>query len=267
MNETQNNITNQLILEEILRNRTELKNTIEASETRLLKQVEELNNKLNNLEKENADLKNKIKILETKNKKNNIVLFGLENSEKISPQFICQQLKRHLDVDVIEADINNLYLSGNSQNGPVVVEFLSYIKKNSVMKNCYKLKGTTISIAHDLNFEERQKNKILRKHLNLARQNKNNVCYIKKNKLYVNGNIYTSDELENKDNIEQKLTVTPHLEKHQNTQHPHSTQNEITSELTLPVFKQQSTSSAGAIKKQLKETPGIKEKIRTRSVK
>ncbi|KAJ8965829.1 hypothetical protein NQ314_003876 [Rhamnusium bicolor] len=196
MNDSSNAITNQLIYEEILKNRTELKNTIDASETRLLQKIEELNKRLNTLEKENLNLKTKIEILETRDKKNNIIIFGINKPvDTISPQFICQKLNHLLDTDLTELDLNNAHSLGNSENSPIKVEFVRYLTKNTVLQNCHKLKGIDISISHDLTFQQRRENKTLRKHLQLTRQ-REDVCYIKNNKLYVNGKTYTPQDLE-----------------------------------------------------------------------
>lgn len=67
---------------EIVGNREELKNSIEASEVRVFLENESLNNKVKQLEKENTELKNKVKILERDNIKNKLVIFGIERNSK-----------------------------------------------------------------------------------------------------------------------------------------------------------------------------------------
>lgn len=149
-------ITNAKIYEEIIRSKSELKNIIEASETRLLLKVEELKSRLNILEKENLFLKNKLENLENTNKKNNIIVYGLRTPEhKITPEYICEKLNLLLSVDLKESDINNAYCLGVSETSPVKVELISYIKKLNILQNGYKLKGTKVFIAHDLTFKQR----------------------------------------------------------------------------------------------------------------
>ncbi|KAJ8960093.1 hypothetical protein NQ317_014279, partial [Molorchus minor] len=119
--------------------------------------------------------------IEQQNKKNNIVIFGIKKSRSdITPQYICQKLNELLDIELNELDISNLYSLGNVENSPIKVEFASYIKTIYTLKHCNKLKGKNITIAHDLTLNQRQENQILRKHLNLAKKNTNNICHIRK---------------------------------------------------------------------------------------
>lgn len=63
------NVTLKGIYNEIVKIKTDLKNIVEASETRVVFKIESLNNKSNNLEKENLALKDKIESLERQNRK------------------------------------------------------------------------------------------------------------------------------------------------------------------------------------------------------
>lgn len=280
-------ITNQIILEEIQKNRTELKYSIEASEARLLLEVAALNNKIVKLEIENTELKNKIEELERQNRQNNIVIFGLETSEEeINGKQICQDLKRLIHTDVIESDINNCYRLGKSVECPIKVEFVSYLKKKQILANCKNLKGTNVYIAHDLTPEQRNENQILRRHLNNARQNKNNTCFIKNNKLHINKKIYTPNDLLEIEESEVYLInqnhsapSTPTTFKHFSTtttietiSDTKNTPKQIAEDVgqgKLPLFKiqKEDTLKASSDKKQMKTTQKSQppEKISTRS--
>lgn len=202
-------ITINTLYEEVLKNRNEIRSYIEASEVRLLLKIEELKLRLDSVEKENLTLQNRIEYLERTNKKNNIIIFGLiKDDEKITTTLIIQELNKLLELNLAETDINNLYRLGQFENSPVKVEFISYLKKIQVLKNCSKLKGTNISIVHDLTPQQRQDNQILKKHLKVAKQNRNNICYIKKNKLHINEEIYTLEQLREKENYEDFLMET-----------------------------------------------------------
>lgn len=185
-----------VLREEITRNRTEIKAAIEASESRLLLKIEELNHRVNKLETENNFLTNKIETLEITSKKNNIIIFGLQTSEDLSPLTVCKELNTRLDVEVQVSDLNNIYRLKTQGRKPLKVEFISYLKKLEVLKQCKKLKGSGITIANDLTYKQRCQNRILRSHLNQARQNTSDRSYIKGNKLYINNRAYTVEELE-----------------------------------------------------------------------
>ncbi|KAG5876062.1 hypothetical protein JTB14_004421 [Gonioctena quinquepunctata] len=102
-----------VLKEEIIKNRKEIKSAIEASESKLLLKIAELNHRVNNLEAENTILNNKIEALEITTKKNYIIIFGLEDSGEVSPSTFCKDIKKLLDVDVHISDLNNLYRSRN----------------------------------------------------------------------------------------------------------------------------------------------------------
>lgn len=72
------NMTFKQLYEKIIESNTELKNLIDTSEIRLLLQKESLKNILRNLEEENIDLKRKVESLERNNRKNNLLIFCLE---------------------------------------------------------------------------------------------------------------------------------------------------------------------------------------------
>lgn len=126
--------------------------------------------------------------------------------EEINTDFITAEIKKLLDIDVSEADINNFYSLGNKENCPLKLEFVSHLKKVSILRNAKKLKGTNISIANDMTTKQREENKILRKHLFIAKQNNNNTCYIKKNQLYINNKIYTAHELKQLEDTDDKIS-------------------------------------------------------------
>lgn len=78
MNSQFSNDQLQILYNEIVNSKIELKTVIEASEARLLMTVESLNEKIRHLEKENQNLKSKVEILERNSKKNGILVFGLK---------------------------------------------------------------------------------------------------------------------------------------------------------------------------------------------
>lgn len=199
------------IHEEILKNRTEIKNYIEASETRLLMKIEKLKNTVFNLEKENKNLKEEIEYIKRSQKKKNILIFGLnKKKEEVTAGNLCEDLKNLLSVDLKESDFSDVYPLGKSESCPIKVEFNSHFKKKEVLKNCNKLKGRNISISHDLTQTQRSEIRILRKHLFLAKnEGKYKECYIRGSKLIVDGTGYAIEDLEKEENLETKPNSAP----------------------------------------------------------
>ncbi|KAG5890662.1 hypothetical protein JTB14_034950 [Gonioctena quinquepunctata] len=106
-------------------------------------------------------------------------------------------MKNLLHIELVESDFNNIYPLGNTYKSPVKVEFTSYLKKIEVLRSTENLKGTSISIAHDLTEQQRIEFRIPRKHFHAAKQDTNNTCYIRYNRLHVNNRIFTPSDLEN----------------------------------------------------------------------
>lgn len=193
MTDIVNNIY-KVLLEEIKKNRTELKFSIEASETRVLLKIAELNGKVNKLEKENTQLKSKIELLERGLKKNNILIYGLKLDTNSTSDIICKKIEELLEISISKNDINNYYVV-NAPKSPIKIELISHLKKKEIFKNCRKLKGTNISVTNDLTYKQRQDHKILTQYLKEARENKQK-SYIRGNKLYIDKKQFTVDELD-----------------------------------------------------------------------
>ncbi|KAJ8933179.1 hypothetical protein NQ318_006473, partial [Aromia moschata] len=76
------NITNELILEEIKKSKQELKASIEAVEVKVLLKIEEVNRRINSLEQKNKNLEDKLENIERTQRKNNIIIFGMQNVQE-----------------------------------------------------------------------------------------------------------------------------------------------------------------------------------------
>ncbi|KAK9878334.1 hypothetical protein WA026_021349 [Henosepilachna vigintioctopunctata] len=70
--------------------------------------------------------------------KKNIIIFGLEKPFEVTPAFICEEIRRLLQVELKESDISDLYQLGKKNNCPIKVEFISYLKKKeNIQKGIY----------------------------------------------------------------------------------------------------------------------------------
>lgn len=199
------------VLVEIKKSKEELRNIILASETRLQLKIEELTFRLSQIEEENSTLKKQVEYLERQNKEKNIVIFGLEKeSKELNVDFICREFKNLLDVQVEHFEISNLQPLGRNKNCPLKVEFLSNIKKQHILRNSNKLKGTGIFIAHDLTKKQREERKFLKKHLDQQR-NLGKPSKIKGNKLIVENQEYNIEQLQKieYEEEERKINSTP----------------------------------------------------------
>lgn len=202
-------ISTRQILDEIINSKKELKNSISASETRLILEIQELKGRLNCLERENLELKEQLELSKRQQNKNNLIIFGLKKrSEKVTTALVCEELTRLLEVGLVESDIGDLYPLGKTKNCPIKIELISHLKKKLIFKNTKKLKNTGVSIANDLTLQQREEIKTLNKFLKNARQ-EGQEAYIRGNKLVIGKNIYTLEDLENTGE-EVKSSSAPH---------------------------------------------------------
>ncbi|CAG9773580.1 unnamed protein product [Ceutorhynchus assimilis] len=176
---------------------TEIKSELEKQNISVL----ELQQKITVLETENATLKEKLERIEQEGKKNNIILFGLqeeENDQQNLRKNIIKFCVDRLEVSIAEEDLNDVYRLGkpNSRSRGVLIKLVRAHIKQEILKNARKLKNTGFSLTNDLIPELRQQQKILVKHLKEAKS-KNYSAKIVKNKLVVNGEEYTIEQLEN----------------------------------------------------------------------
>lgn len=176
--------------------KNELKNEIKASEARVILEIENIKARLNKLEKENSELANRVEAIEKQNKKKNILVFGLVRQEEIDIKKVCEEINRSLGTNITEKDISDFFYLGNKEKSPLKLEFVSYNTKRDIFKNIKALKGTKLVIANDLTSKQQTEQKILRKHLALARQNNSTNSYIRGSKLYINYKPYSVEELE-----------------------------------------------------------------------
>lgn len=153
--------------------------------------------KQDQIEKRQTVLESKYEGVQRTLKKNNIIIFGLE-TEKVKnvTEYTISKLNSLLQLKLSLSQIDNIYSIGKStEKKPVVVRFISYLKKIEVLRECKKLKNSGVSISEDLTQKEREIRRILLKHKKVA-QLQGQKAQIKKNLLYINGDAYTHVDLE-----------------------------------------------------------------------
>lgn len=159
-----------------------------------------INKNLDTIRKDTEHLQKKYLSLERSRRKNNIVIFGLSIETTRTTELVAaviSHLNRLTEVEIKEADINNVYYIGKKQSdrGGVIVEFITFLKKLSILRNAYKLKGSGVAISNDLCQEDRARNKILVKHLKIAKEQKL-LARIRGDRLEVDSKFYTVEDLE-----------------------------------------------------------------------
>lgn len=197
----------ELLCQQINSSKQLLQTELKSLSDNLNKKLNTLEDTVEKLEDENCLLKKKIEYLHNKNRKNNVVIVGLEIRGDLLENTI-QQISDLVDVEITAKDVNNIYRIGRNEEQlkkPILLEFVTQIKKQEVLRNANKLKGKKIFINHEYSQENLKIQKILRKGLKEARE-QNYKAYIKHNKLIVNDEEVTYEDLINPESGQEKST-------------------------------------------------------------
>ncbi|XP_013174261.1 PREDICTED: uncharacterized protein LOC106122718 [Papilio xuthus] len=172
------------------------KQTIELKESITKNIMDKIDEKLsplitenNKLKKKVEDLENEIEYLKRGNKENNIIIYGLEESEKSTSdlfQKITYTLKNESNVHLQESEVNKIRRLGkqkvSSKPRPVLCVLINKWKKDEILKGRKNLK--TIYISEDYTKEVLEKRKALIPRLQEEKR-KGKVAFIKYDQLIV----------------------------------------------------------------------------------
>ncbi|KAL3273550.1 hypothetical protein HHI36_014986 [Cryptolaemus montrouzieri] len=123
------------LFDEIIKTRTELKNSISSGEEEII-------------------LKN---FLEKNAKKNSLIVLGLNKKPtEVTVNSVRESILTLVEVNIAEEQITDLYHLGKTVNCPVKVEFGSYLKKKEILSKCSILKKQTLP-SHTIQLFNREK--------------------------------------------------------------------------------------------------------------
>lgn len=144
-------------------------------------------------------------------RKNNIILFGLDECSLdtlTNSTFLV--LNDLLVLELPSHALNNIYRLGSVSQGksrPILIEFISYIKKQLVMKNAFKLKNSRYTISHDLSPSAKAIHTNLLTHMREARSQSLNPKLVG-DKLLINGQLFTLNQLDNQAFVSKTVTTS-----------------------------------------------------------
>lgn len=173
----------------------------------LQNEISLIKRKYEEIEKENITLKEKLENIEKKYKNNNIILYGVEETEIETQKNLVKTVRKIFDeilnVKTDISEINKIHRIGKIRNKirPILISFTTYLRKAEIFKTAYKFKGSTYSISPDLTIKEQQQRRELVNELKKAK-NAGKTAYIKNNTLYVDGNKHTFKEVPTNEIIE-----------------------------------------------------------------
>jgi hypothetical protein len=146
----------------------------------------------------------KIRHLEDEKRKNNIIIFGLQEKGDESYletlELTVKFLRDTMGAEVSKENIDYVTRIGRKSGGrPILVKFTTFFKKLEVWRNKKNLAGTKIRMDDDLSLEDRRTRKELIPYLKDARK-RGHKAFLRKQVLLVNGKVYGLNFL--KENIQ-----------------------------------------------------------------
>ncbi|CAG9822052.1 unnamed protein product [Phaedon cochleariae] len=232
----------------------ELKNEIKTNVKHIHQNIEQTIKKLEIVEKQCIFLERKIR-------RNDIIIFGLDLQDTNLPKATLLKLNELLGLKLKLNDINNVYKLHKKPNSPIKVEFISFLKKLEIYQNKEKLrnfKELKISISNDLCHRDQEDQKILRQHLEQARE-ENKTARIRGNKIEIEGNWFTVEDLkENESDVKTDSAEDSD---------PDSEEAKIEENTTSETKQRTKKAEATEVKKRKKSNSSPKEKRITRKKK
>jgi hypothetical protein len=155
---------------------------------------------INTLKAENQELREFIEVQESKSRKNNIVIFGIEKSDnnETSAENTVRHICNELDVE-IENCITDAYRIGREKGKrPIICQISSYNKKVELMKK-NRINGQ-YAMLNDLTKKERREKKELKCYIDADKLQGKKVSY-RHGKVYMDGVIFSKEGLKNIGNV------------------------------------------------------------------
>ncbi|CAB3219823.1 unnamed protein product [Arctia plantaginis] len=206
-----------------------IKNEMEMQTTTITNNLlQKLEEKLQPIIEENKNLKVKIEVLENKlnkleneKKKNNVLLFRLQETEKSSLDLlktVKEIMKNDLNLIVNDSDIQSIYRIGKKnkeKTRPLLISFTNYWKKIEILKNKKRLKD--VYIVEDYPKAVLEKRKLLQEQLKEERAN-GKFAYIKYDRLIVKeGNATNIEKRKREESTSPEKQTNPKKQINMNT--------------------------------------------------
>ncbi|XP_050680147.1 uncharacterized protein LOC126976047 [Leptidea sinapis] len=216
-------------------------------------------------------LEKETEFLKRAEKKNNTIVFGLEEKETSTYELLQklkENLKHDLNINIEDYEVNKIYRLGTKNRDynkprPVLCSFTSNMKKNEIIKNKKNLKS--INISEDYSKEVLEKRKTLQ--AELAKERKRGDGYARKiqldrkhHKTQIQLNANTKDEPRKwlTKNTVRLLEERNHLIKARDTQDRRKHLTKISKEIKDSIRKDKKKSRMEIIEAYISKTGGVK---------
>lgn len=159
----------------------------------LKEKVEDFSRKMEEMQLENIQMKRKLKFWEDKQRKKNLVFFGVEEMEQEKNETtydtvfkVCWEV---FNMDVSDGQIEEAYRVGRGLNRPIVVKFKNMLTKEKILYRRKCLKNSNIRLELDYDYETRCRRRLLLPFMWAARKN-GHFARLYGDKLNINNEIF-----------------------------------------------------------------------------
>lgn len=177
----------------------EIKGELQMENRKIVGSFSQHSRQIVSLENRFDHLLKRIGFLERLVRKNNVVIHGLIiPADTPFKDYVLQKIGELVGIDIPHSAVNNVVRLPGREIPSIKLEFTSFMLKQNLLDHCFKLRGSRISVVHDLCKADREDQKILRAFKREARSY--NISAVIRNKCLITHNrIYTPDELKNID--------------------------------------------------------------------
>lgn len=137
--------------------------------------------------------------LENRSRRSNLIIYGLEEMKDETSDKLEQAVNKDIIESVLELEpiqierIHRLGRYAPNKTRPVILKLLDSRQKGSILKNCFKLKNTELSIGEDFARKTRETRKKLWDSAKTNREKKDKVA-LAYTKLYINDVAFVWDD-------------------------------------------------------------------------
>lgn len=141
--------------------RDDIKKHFDSVIANLTSSLNDARNKITLLEQENLNLKRAVKFFEKKDRKNNLIISGLQLSDEVCRDHsqlsdaIVDFFKEYLDFVLDRHQINNIFCLGGTDREVIKLELNSFLTKAQILKRRANLKNTKIYFGTVLHLRSR----------------------------------------------------------------------------------------------------------------
>ena len=146
----------QIKVTESLQNLSDKLDEIEAENKKKDEKITQLEERVKELEKEKKDIYDNIDEMEQYSRRNCLLLHGVrENSNENTDDIVVKTISENLDIDIQKEDLDRTHRvgKGNRADGkarPIIIKFARYNVRRNVYSNKRKLKGKSVLITESL---------------------------------------------------------------------------------------------------------------------